>query len=670
MKRLLMFSVLVAGLASGQQSSDLSNASLEQLMNIQVTSVSKKGESLSKTAASVFVITAEDIRRSGLHSLPEVLRLAPGVQVARSSAGSWAVSIRGFNDEFSNKLLVLVDGRSIYSELFSGVFWDAHDMALDEIERIEVIRGPVAAMWGTNAVNGVIDIITKTTDATKGGAVTMEGGSAGEVRASARYGGEIGSDASYRVSVRASDTQQFNAVTPVAPSQGWTNSGADFRLDWKPTSVDTLMFTAEASNSSVGHQFGLVNLNNPLASPVDSKDTITGGDLLARWEHTISEQSSLEGQISWEDERISDPQAPISFHILDVEVKHHITLGSRNDVIWGVDGRFAAYQTQATPNFAFRPANTDKLNYSVFAEEHFAIVQDKLAVIAGVNMGHNSFTGFEIQPTARLLWTPHPRVATWVAVSRAVRTPSLYERDLDAINASIEVRPGLFGFVQLTGNPAFRSEAVIAYEAGQRVEITKRLSLDASAYYNVYQRLGSQNIGNPTFIPPTATSPGYLEIPDIFGNDRHGETYGGELSATWTANQRWMLVGGYDTVFIHTRPYGNDRNADSLRTEQATPRDQFLVRSNLDLTRRLQLDTAVYFNGALLGGRPLQGATLAIPMHFRGDVRLGWRLTDRVEISAGVQDAFGAQHLEFISSRFSQALLVPRNIYGAVRWQF
>jgi iron complex outermembrane receptor protein len=660
----------MAGVAQDPDPHDLSQASLEQLMNIQVTSVSKKSESLSKTSASVFVITAQDIRRSGLHSLPEVLRLAPGVQVARSNAGSWAISIRGFNDEYSNKLLVLVDGRSIYSELFSGVFWDAHEMDLDNIERIEVVRGPVAAMWGTNAVNGVISIITKTADAAKGGSVTMEGGSAGDVRASARYGGQIGSDAGYRFSVHGSDTQQFTAVGGVAPSQGWMNRGADFRFDWKPTNADTLMVTGEASNSSVGHNFGLVNLNNPLAPPFNSRDTITGGDLLARWEHTISEQSTLEAQISWEDDRFSDPQVPLAFHILDVEVKQHVTLGSRSDVIWGVDGRFATYNTQPKPNFSFRPADTDEFNYSVFAEDHLAIVPDTLEFIAGVNLGHNSFTGLEVQPTARLLWTPNPRAATWVAISRAVRTPSLFERNLSAIVSTVEVQPGLFGFVQLTGNPAFRSEAVIAYEAGQRVEITKRLSLDASAYYNVYQHLKSQNIGNPIFIPPTAISPGYLEIPTVTGNDRHGETYGGELSATWTANQRWRLVGGYDTIFIHTRPYGNNQNVDSLRTEQATPRNQFLVRSNLDLTRRLQLDTAVYFNGALLVGQVLTSAPLAIPMHFRGDVRLGWRLTDRVEISAGVQDAFQARHIEFLSSRFPQALLVPRNIYGAVRWQF
>lgn len=670
MKTPIILTFAIAGFAFSQTPGDLSNASLEQLMNIRVTSVSKNGESLSKTAASAFVITAEDIRRSGLQSLPEILRLAPGVQVARTNAGSWAVSIRGFNNEYSNKLLVLVDGRSIYSELFSGVFWDAHEMALDNIQRIEVIRGPLAAMWGTNAVNGVINIITKTADATKGGSVTMEGGSAGEVRGSARYGGQIGSDASYRLTIRGSDTQQFNAIAPPAPSQGWTNGGADFRLDWKPTSVDTLMFTGEAFKSFVGHDFATVNLNNPLAPLLDSNDTITGGDLLARWEHTISEQSSLEGQISWEDEKFSDPQVPLALHILDVEVKHHITLGSRNDVIWGVDGRFAAYNTRPAPNFAFRPAETGENSYSVFAEDHLAIVQDKLQFIAGVNAGHNSFTGFEVQPTARLLWTPHARAVTWMSISRAVRTPSLYERNLTAIIQTAELQPGLFGFVEWMGNTAFRSEAVVAYEAGQRVEITKRLALDASAYYNVYQHLESENIGNPTFIPPTAASPGYLKIPTVVGNDRHAETHGGEFNVTWTASPRWKLVGGYDTVFIHTRPYGNDRNVDALQTEKTTPHNQFLVRSSLDLTRRLQLDMAAYFNGALQMGQGLTSAPLAIPVHFRGDVRLGWRLTDRVEISAGVQDAFGAQHMEFLSNRFPQALLVPRNVYGAVRWQF
>jgi len=669
-------SAIIGGLATqlawGQvgRSPDLTDASLEQLMNIQVTSVSKKGQRLSKTAASVFVITAEDIRRSGLHSLPELLRLAPGVQVARSNAGSWAISIRGFNDEFANKLLVLVDGRSIYSELFSGVSWDANEMAIGNIERIEVIRGPVAAMWGTNAVNGVINIITKTADATQGAALTMEGGSAGEFGGTARYGGKIGSKASYRVTVRGSSTDQLSATEGAPPSQGWTNRGLDFRVDWAPTSRDKVMLTGEALESSVGQNFVIPNLNNPLALPVDSHNTTSGGNLLARWEHSISETSSVEGQISWEHERLSDPQLPLSFNIMNVEVKHHFAAGLRNDVIWGVDGRVAAYDTTPTASYAFRPEDADQTSYAIFAEDQIAVLPDTLEFIAGVHAGHNTFTGFEVQPTARLLWTPNARMATWASVSRAVRTPSLYQRDLDAIPLAIPIQPGVFAFVHSVGNKASRSEAIIAYEAGQRVELTPRLALDVSAYYNVYQHLQSAEIGIPSLVPPTATSPSYLQIPTTTGNQRFGESYGGELSATWTATRRWRLTGGYDTIFIHTRPYGAGQSIDTFRVEQTTPRNQFVVRSNFDLTRKIQIDTSLFFNGALLVGQSIVPEPLAIPKLFRGDVRLGWRPTERLEVSAGVQDAFDAQHLEFLSSRFPQPLEVRRNVYGAVRWQF
>jgi iron complex outermembrane receptor protein len=669
-------SVIIGGIATqlawGQvgRSPDLTDASLEQLMNIQVTSVSKKGQRLSKTAASVFVITAEDIRRSGLHSLPELLRLAPGVQVARSSAGSWAISIRGFNDEYANKLLVLVDGRSIYSELFSGVSWDTNEMAIDNIDRIEIIRGPVAAIWGTNAVNGVINILTKTADATQGGAVTMEGGSAGEIRGTARYGGPIGSKASYRVSLRGSSTDQFNALDGPSPSHGWMNRGIDFRVDWAPTSKDKLTFTGDASESSVGHNFIVPDLNNPTAPPVDSKATNIGGNLLARWEHSISDTSTVEGQISWEQVRSSDIQVPLSFNVLDVELKHHLAVGSRNDLIWGINGRIATYHTTPTPTYVFRPPDTAEVNYAIFAEDQIAIVPDKLEFIAGVHAGHNSFTGFEVQPTARLLWTPNARTTSWVAVSRAVRTPSLYQRDLDAIAFVIPIQPGVFAFVHSVGNKASRSEAVIAYESGQRVELTPRLSLDVSAYYNVYQRLQSAEIGTPSVVLPTATSPYYLQIPTTAGNQRYGESYGGELSATWTANRRWKLTGGYDTIFIHTRPYGAGQSIDTFRVEQTTPRNQFVVRSNFDVTRKIQLDTSLFFNGALLVGQSIAPTPLPIPKILRGDIRLGWRPTERLEISAGVQDVFDAQHLEFLSSRFPQPLEVRRNVYGAVRWQF
>jgi iron complex outermembrane receptor protein len=303
---------------------------MEELMNIQVTSVSKKAQSLSSAAASVFVISAEDIRRSGITVLPELLRLAPGVQVARLSSGSWAIGIRGFNDEYSNKLLVLVDGRSVYNEFYVGVFWDTLNVSVDDIERIEVIRGPNAAMWGTNAVNGVINIITKSSKSTHGGSVTGGAGSEGSAE-TVRYGGELAPGANYRIGAQNSQFDPLQILTSISPSRGWINRSGDFRVDWDISSKDSLLVSGGLYQSNLGVVVPQATISSPTAPPADDRIITDGGDVVARWQHLFSETSSIEVRFSYDRMSRNDPQTTARINTLDYGFQQHVLAGSRNE---------------------------------------------------------------------------------------------------------------------------------------------------------------------------------------------------------------------------------------------------------------------------------------------------------------------------------------------------
>jgi len=388
-----------------------------------------------------------------------------------------------------------------------------------------------------------------------------------------------------------------------------------------------------------------------------------------RWEHTLAGGSSIEAQASWTYSGIQNPQVPVHYNIGELEIKHHVTVGSRQDVIWGVDVRQANYDFAKTGIYQIDTSGGKGENvYAIFAEDEITLIPEKLHFIAGVQTGYTSFTGFEIQPTGRLLWTPTRKSATWAAVSRAERSPSLYELGIDAIESSRQVAPGVYGYLHVLGTPTFRSETVLAYEAGERVQMGERWWLDLSGFYNVYHHLQGLSIGNPMFVPPTATQPPYLEIPATIGNLRSGNTFGGEASVTWAASQRWKLTGGYSSVIVNTRDYSGNA-VDILNANTATPRHQVQAHSNYDLTRKVQIDAALYFNTSVSLPESLYTAN-TIPGHVRGDLRIGWRPTAKLDLSAGVQDAFSPQHLEFVSSHFPELLEVRRNIYVAATWRF
>lgn len=640
----------------------LADASLEELMNIEVTSVSKKVQRLSSTAASVFVISAEDIRRSGLTELPEILRLAPGVQVARVEAGRWAVSIRGFNFDFSNKLMVLVDGRSVYSEVNPGVMWDMIHVAPDDIERIEVIRGPNAAMWGENAVNGVISIITKSAKATQGGLITAEGGTETEGKGTARFGGALGSNAFYRVGGHYSNTAPFAPDGAAVSPYGWTSSSVDFRMDWDPTAKDNVLVSGQGYHSTIGHDLINPSASNPFPGVVNAQESSFSGNVMARWQHTISEDSSVEGRISWDYMNYGDANVPQRVSTVDAQFQHHILFGDRNDLIWGLEYKGAVADMAPTLDFHVLPVHSDRKLGAIFAEDELTLVPDKLHFIVGVRTAYDTVTRLQVEPTARLLWSPNKSWTSWAAVSRAVHTPSVLEMGLNATLAAIPLQSPLFGLLLLGSDPNARPESALSYEMGQRVQISRSLSFDVSAFYTVYQHLLGEATLAPYYVPASGIQMPHMVFSLFDTNVRYGASEGYELSATWSVNARWKLTAGSDWLRIHTHAYPGVNATDEVTDGDTSPHYQYELRSNLDLTRKWQLDTSLFFNAAM--------PEVNVPSHLRVDVRLGWRPTEQMELSMGVQDALDSQHVELYTPRLLGLEAVQRNFYGKVTWRF
>jgi iron complex outermembrane receptor protein len=351
---------------------------------------------------------------------------------------------------------------------------------------------------------------------------------------------------------------------------------------------------------------------------------------------------------------------------LDYGFQQHLLAGSRHDVIWGFTLRDDDFRSTPTPTLRLNPLIDSRNEIALFAQDEITLIPGKLHFIVGAQESRTESIGYAFEPTGRLLWTPTETLSTWIAVSRAQRTPSLDEQGLDLYQPPILVPSGsplfpwLWAVPHVLGSPTARSETVLAYELGQRVQASKQISFDVSTFYNVYQHLSSYSAGAPVF--ESFSGMPYLEIPTVEGNERHGESYGAELATTWKVTRAWRLTGGYDWLRVETRSYPGDVSIDQLRTSSATPHHQWQIRSNFDLTRKIQIDAALYYTAAML--------QTGIPQHLRGDLHIGWRPLPKIEFSIGVQDAFEANHVEYESTRFNQISEVPRNVYGKVTWRF
>src|SRR5579863_563633 len=503
----------------GQKSiDDLTQASLEELANMQVTSVSNKEQELSKTGAAVFVITQEDIRRSGMMNIPDLLRMAPGVEVARLDANTWAITIRGFNDVLSNKVLVLIDGRSVYSQIFSGVFWDQLNVPLEDIDRIEVIRGPGGTVWGANAVNGVINIITRSSKDTKGGLVTAQTGSAENLGALLQYGGKIGDKGAYRVFGSDFNVAPALLAPGMQGADGWHGSQGGFRSDWDLSSRDTLTVQGDLFQRGEGQTATAVVANQlPLTETFNPLLTVGGGDVQGQYDHRFLNGSDLT-LLMYFDRVHRNETAETIEQKGDAELRYHFKIGSRNDLMAGAGDSLTSDSITQILRGYFQPDHRDDSLSSVFLQDEVELTHN-LTLTFGSKLEHNAFTGFEYEPSAQLVWTPRVRQSVWFSVARAIRQPSLEDANLHVDASVIDLGNGNFGVVEISGNPGLKAEKVLDYELGYRNQLSRRMSFDASTFLSNYADLRTTEPGAPFFT--LDQGPPHLVIPFMWGNLAH-----------------------------------------------------------------------------------------------------------------------------------------------------
>jgi iron complex outermembrane recepter protein len=627
----LVSPALPAAGADDSTTEDLTKLPIEQLMNIEVTSAAKNPQRLSDATSAIFVLTHDDIERSGMTTIPDLLRMVPGVQVAQINANSWAVTARGFASRFADKMLVLVDGRTVYDPLFSGVFWDRQDVVIDDIERIEVIRGPGAALWGANAVNGVVNIITKSSSDTKGALVSVGAGTAERADTTVRYGAAIDKDTTARVFANYYNYYSSTAPGGLAGNDAWQNGRVGFRADGKPATTDSWTLEGEYFSESSGQTVVAPSLAPPFSRNLADTINATEGDFLGRWNHVFDDHSVLKVQAYFDHTTEADQAVnAVRRDTVDLDIQHHFTFGDRQDVTWGVGYRETFDHTSnsrllvgALPEISFNPTGQTYQLFNTFVQDTLAVIPDSVYVTLGSKLEHNSYTGFEVDPSVRLRWTPTPTQTVWGAVSRATRTPSRTEEDVQSVDSVAGGIP-----VVTTGSNDLKSETLLAYELGYRIQPASTVSLDTTVFYNHYDNLISS--GPPTLVPVPGLFPGILELPLV--NLGEANAYGLELAANWEPLSWWRLRPSYTLLVMRT-------TEDTLIPGSQSPRNQAGLRSLFDLTPTMTLDGFAHYVDSLPG--------LHVPAYAELDMRLGWRPQPNLELSLLGQNLLHDRHMEF-----------------------
>jgi iron complex outermembrane receptor protein len=655
----LGLSAIAGGGALAQSQADLSRLDVEDLMNVKVTSVSKREQSLSRTAAAVFVINQEDIRRSGATNIPDLLRMAPGVDVEQIDANAWAISIRGFNARYSNKVLVLIDGRTVYTQSFSGVFWEQLDMPLENIDRIEVIRGPGATVWGANAVNGVISIFTKSSKDTKGGLITAGGGSQVKAAGLVQYGGTAGQDGAYRAFGKYFDVGNSAMPDGSPAADHWMRGHAGFRADRDLSSRDSLMVEGDlfANEASQTRRNGFIP--TPFDHIFNQSTDAAGGDVLARWNHTLAGGSQTTFQTYFDTYRRTDMGVPEVLRTFDLDFQHHIAAGDSNNIVWGLGYRVSESGLSPGYTSAFSPpSQTDQL-FSGFVQDEIR-ASNSLWLTLGVKLEHARYNGLQTEPSARLAWNaPGSRHTLWVAASKALRQPSRSDTSVQADLETIPIGPDAVQVLRLFGNPGIKDEELRDYELGYRTEFTKSLSFDAATFLSFYRNLETIEPQAMVIIPG---SPVQFVIPMLYENKGRAVTYGGELSLRWNATSRWRISPGYSYLHATIRQDPSSTGTSEFTLDSAFPQNMFQVRSSLNLAKRTEFDQSLYYTARLPGG--------IIPGHARLDLRLARHFGERAEISLVGQNLLRPRTTEFGDANSIIGTEAVRSVYAQITWRF
>jgi iron complex outermembrane receptor protein len=663
---------------------------LKEVLNLEITSVSRKPQTVSQAAAAVFVITADDIRRSGATTIPDVLRMAPGIQVGQISSDVWAVSARGMDGRFTNKLLVLMDGRSVYTPTFSGVYWDVQDTILADIERIEVIRGPGASLWGANAVNGVINIITRAAAATQGWMATAGAGDEERGFASLRYGGRLGDIGNWRAYAKGFARDGSTIAASGAPGDDdWRQYRAGFRSDFSLGGRDAFTVQGDYYEGDSGES-SLVNaLQPPYNRLVGTTQKLSGWNLLARWQREVSASDSFTLQ-AYVDRTRRDWPARLNDerYTYDLDFQFRTRRFAGHDLVMGAGYRlsrddlspsFSGVPADTLPFALFSPASASRELISAFLQDDITVAPDKLVLTLGAKFEHNDDTGLEVQPNARVLWRPIDTATVWGSVARAVRTPS---------------RADSGGVINLTVVPPFSprnasplptlvqaaagvdSEELIAYEAGWKQQLTPSFSFDLALFHNEYDRLRTGRFGTPVCLPsglpaslgcfflPQQT---HLLQPSPFGNEATGRSKGAELSADWRPRPELRLQLALTRLWMSI-----DAQEGAFSTDTEESFADLLGSLRLAWNPRPDVDADLWLRYS--DGLPEVTAGIgapAIPRYTELDLRLAWRPSLGVELSLVGRNLLQNRHEEFPSELLDVPLMqIERSVFAQINWKF
>lgn len=646
--------------AAASRISDLTEMSIEELMTVEVThTIARKSKQVTQTAAAVFVITNEDIRRSGVTSIPEALRMVPGLQVAQIDANKWAITARGFNGYFANKLLVLMDGRTVYTPLYSGVYWDVQDIMLEDVARIEVIRGPGASLWGANAVNGVINIITKPASETDGGLAMGGGGTEQRAFGALRYGDKLGKRIDYRIYAKAFNRDKSYDPRGEEAKDAWQAARGGGRMDWQMSDKDLLTLQGDYYNGESGTFGSYPSFDPPYRVDIEKQMPYSGGNLLGNWQRSFADDSELICQIYY-DHGSTERGQPLMTEVrdtYDLDLQHRIRVGTRQEVIWGLGYRLTRAELDDNDIASFSAkVRTDDL-YSLFIQDEIALLPARLSLLIGSKFEKNEYTDWEIQPDIRMLWLPSDRHTFWAAISRAVKTPSQAEHDARLIQRVMPTTPLISMAYQ--GSREFRSEELTAYELGYRHVPAESFSLDIALFYNQYDNLKTVEPGDPYL----EGEPPYFIVPFYVDNKMEGHTIGAELAVEYRPKNWWRLTGAYTHLQMELKADDDSNSMILVYDEDDSPRHQLSVRSSMNLTRKWELD---------LWGRYVDELSAQdVPAYTTMDARIAWSPASDLEVSLVGQNLLASNHAEYDSDMlFFYPTDAERGVYGKLTWRF
>ena len=635
----------------------LKNLSLEELSQIEVTTPSKTPTRAFQSAAAITVITGEDIKRSGALSIPEALRLAPGVEVARIDGNKWSIGIRGFGSRLSRSVLVMIDGRTVYTPLFAGTYWEVQDTLMEDIDRIEVIRGPGGTIWGPNAVNGVINVITKDARDTKGTLASVGGGNEEQGFANFRYGGgdkQFG----YRIYGKAftrspeihSDGRNFD---------DWRAAQTGMRMDWTNRHQDTFTVQGDLYDEEAGERVQATSYTQPYSQIIDGNALLSGGNIMGRWARVLSDGNDIQIQTYYDRTNRHEPNFGENRNSFDVDFLQRLRLPARQQISWGLGARVGpVHDIEVVSGLTFLPSDRTDYLLTGFLQDDIGLIEQRLTLTLGTKVLRTNFTDVSLEPSARLLWTPTQQDTLWAAFTHGLRTPSDAEENFD-LSGFIGTAPnGTPIFARFNANPSFAAEQLNGYELGYRRLLGRKIYLDIATFYNHYHDLFDEEIAGP--IAPEATpAPAHLLLPAQFRNGLRGATEGGEIAPEWRPTTFWRLRGSYSYLHMNLgKAPGSGDIGTAPTIEGSSPGHEVTAQSSIDIKKSFQFDLAYRFISALPGQ--------LVPSYSTGDARLAWR-RGQVELSLVGRNLLQPSHFESGGDP-GPLVAIKRSVYAKIAW--